>query len=172
MPEIQAAAAVVEIRNLFARLESAEEKTLRRLGGKQQALDVLRRLHKVEGILREQRLLLLLLQVDDDDNKEVVPPPPPVCIETPVEEVRKKVLTTYTPPAAAAASAETEENLKVYPYAVLKTGATYPAEIDVTRREEYLSSSEFEKVLGVAKARFSQLPKWKRDGIKKAAGLF
>jgi hypothetical protein len=40
------------------------------------------------------------------------------------------------------------------------------------RKEEYLSSAEFEAVFSMSLADFNKLPKWKRDKAKKQAGLF
>jgi hypothetical protein len=38
--------------------------------------------------------------------------------------------------------------------------------------QDYLSDVTFKKVFGISKEEFKQLPKWKRDRKKKAAGLF
>jgi len=44
--------------------------------------------------------------------------------------------------------------------------------IDPARRETYLSDAEFQATLGMSKADFEKLPKWKKDGEKKKHGLF
>nr|XP_043611110.1 villin-3-like [Erigeron canadensis] len=44
--------------------------------------------------------------------------------------------------------------------------------IDLKRREAYLSVEEFESILGMSKAEFYQLPKWKQDLTKKKVDLF
>ncbi|CAI9287774.1 unnamed protein product [Lactuca saligna] len=44
--------------------------------------------------------------------------------------------------------------------------------IDLKRREAYLSVEEFESVLGMTKADFYKLPKWKQDVTKKKVELF
>ncbi|KAL6660864.1 hypothetical protein ACP70R_000248 [Stipagrostis hirtigluma subsp. patula] len=68
---------------------------------------------------------------------------------------------------------EDDEGLPVYPYERLKTTATDPVtEIDVTRRETYLSSAEFKEKFGMAKEAFSKLPKWKQNRLKIALQLF
>jgi len=68
---------------------------------------------------------------------------------------------------------EDDEGLPVYPYDLLKTTAAEPVtEIDVTRRETYLSSAEFKEKFGMAKEAFSKLPKWKQNRMKIALHLF
>ncbi|XP_027066759.1 villin-4-like [Coffea arabica] len=69
--------------------------------------------------------------------------------------------------------AEDEEGLPTYPYERLKIGSSDPiTEIDVTKRETYLSSEEFKEKLGMAKAAFYKLPKWKQNKLKMALQLF
>lgn len=68
---------------------------------------------------------------------------------------------------------EDEEGLPIYPYDRLKTTATDPVtEIDVTRRETYLSFAEFKEKFGMTKEAFSKLPKWKQNRLKIALQLF
>lgn len=69
--------------------------------------------------------------------------------------------------------AEDEEGLPTYPYERLKIGSSDPlTEIDVTKRETYLSSEEFKEKFGMAKAAFYKLPKWKQNKLKMALQLF
>eukprot|EP00475_Leptophrys_vorax_P036482 TRINITY_DN6174_c0_g2_i2.p1 TRINITY_DN6174_c0_g2~~TRINITY_DN6174_c0_g2_i2.p1 ORF type:complete len:648 (+),score=43.93 TRINITY_DN6174_c0_g2_i2:255-1946(+) len=44
--------------------------------------------------------------------------------------------------------------------------------IDTTKREFYLSDSEFSRLFGCEKSKFYALPKWKQDQQKQAFGLF
>ncbi|TVU42082.1 hypothetical protein EJB05_08470, partial [Eragrostis curvula] len=68
---------------------------------------------------------------------------------------------------------EDDEGLPIYPYERLKTTATDPVtEIDVTRRETYLSMAEFKDKFGMTKEAFSKLPKWKQNRLKIALQLF
>uniref|UniRef100_A0A0D9X5Q1 HP domain-containing protein n=1 Tax=Leersia perrieri TaxID=77586 RepID=A0A0D9X5Q1_9ORYZ len=68
---------------------------------------------------------------------------------------------------------EDDEGLPVYPYDRLRTTSTDPVtEIDVTRRETYLSSAEFKDKFGMTKEAFSKLPKWKQNRMKVALQLF
>lgn len=68
---------------------------------------------------------------------------------------------------------EDDEGLPVYPYDRLITTAANPVtEIDVTRRETYLSSAEFKDKFGMTKEAFSKLPKWKQNRMKIALQLF
>ncbi|KZV33943.1 villin-4, partial [Dorcoceras hygrometricum] len=69
--------------------------------------------------------------------------------------------------------AEDEEGLTIYPYERLKTTSTDPvADIDVTKRETYLSSAEFKEKFGVTKDVFCKLPKWKQNKLKMSLQLF
>ncbi|KAE8660280.1 Villin-4 [Hibiscus syriacus] len=69
--------------------------------------------------------------------------------------------------------AEDEEGLPIYPYERLKITSTDPiSEIDVTKRETYLSSKEFKEKFGMKKDAFYKLPKWKQNKLKMALQLF
>ncbi|KAH9616763.1 hypothetical protein KSS87_003305 [Heliosperma pusillum] len=69
--------------------------------------------------------------------------------------------------------AEEEEGLTVYPYDRLTTTSSDPApEIDITRREAYLSAAEFKEKFGMAKDAFYKLPKWKQNKLKTGLQLF
>ncbi|KAK7329763.1 hypothetical protein VNO77_23942 [Canavalia gladiata] len=69
--------------------------------------------------------------------------------------------------------AEDDEDLPVYPYERVNTDSTDPVtDIDVTKREAYLSSAEFQEKFGMAKKEFYNLPKWKQNKLKMAAQLF
>ncbi|KAG5101662.1 hypothetical protein JHK84_046631 [Glycine max] len=69
--------------------------------------------------------------------------------------------------------AEDDEGLPVYPYERVNTASTDPVEdIDVTKREAYLSSAEFQEKFGTAKNEFYKLPKWKQNKLKMAVQLF
>ncbi|PWZ21045.1 Villin-5 [Zea mays] len=68
---------------------------------------------------------------------------------------------------------EDEDILPIYLYERLKTTTADPVtEIDVMRRETYLSSIEFREKFGMTKEAFSKLPKWKRNKLKIALQLF
>ncbi|XP_021723438.1 villin-4-like [Chenopodium quinoa] len=69
--------------------------------------------------------------------------------------------------------AEDEDGLTIYPYERLKTISTDPiSDIDVTKRETYLSAAEFKEKFGMAKEAFYKLPKWKQNKLKMALHLF
>ncbi|OAY85038.1 Villin-4 [Ananas comosus] len=68
---------------------------------------------------------------------------------------------------------EDDEGLPIYPYERLKTNSPDPVkEIDVTKRETYLSSADFKGKFGMTKEAFSKLPKWKQNRLKLALQLF
>merc|ERR1711907_412672 len=54
-------------------------------------------------------------------------------------------------------------------YETLKKGAV-PG-VDPTKKEQYLSDAEFEKVLGSPRGEFNKLKPWKQNQIKKTTGL-
>eukprot|EP00899_Mesostigma_viride_P002146 jgi/Mesvir1/11932/Mv00268-RA.1 len=58
-----------------------------------------------------------------------------------------------------------------YAYEQLKTGQ-FPAEVDPSKREAYLSDAEFVQHLGASREDFYKQPKWKQDAKKKAAKLW
>lgn len=68
---------------------------------------------------------------------------------------------------------EDEEGLPLHPYERLIVFSTNPVtDIDVTRRETYLSSQEFREKFGMKKSDFFRLPKWKQNKLKMALQLF
>ncbi|KAL3629767.1 Villin-4 [Castilleja foliolosa] len=69
--------------------------------------------------------------------------------------------------------AEDDEGLPIYPYDRLNTLSTDPVpDIDVTKRETYLSSAEFKEKFRMAKDMFYKLPKWKQNKLKMSLQLF
>lgn len=69
--------------------------------------------------------------------------------------------------------ADDDEDLSTHPYERLTILSTNPVtEIDVTKRETYLSSKEFREKFGMAKSAFYKLPKWKQNKLKMALQLF
>ncbi|GAB4853554.1 hypothetical protein Ancab_017745 [Ancistrocladus abbreviatus] len=68
---------------------------------------------------------------------------------------------------------EDDDGLPTYPYECLVTTATDPVtEIDLAKRETYLSSAEFKEKFGMTKDAFYKLPKWKQNKLKVALQLF
>ncbi|XP_023516796.1 villin-4-like isoform X1 [Cucurbita pepo subsp. pepo] len=68
---------------------------------------------------------------------------------------------------------EDEEGLTIHPYESLTTTSSSPAsDIDVTKRETYLSMTEFKEKFGMTKDAFYKLPKWKQNKLKMALHLF
>ena len=61
---------------------------------------------------------------------------------------------------------------QTYSYEQLKHPGPFPAGIDVTRRETYLSAGDCEKLFGMTAEALAQMPKWKRNNLKKKVGLF
>lgn len=53
----------------------------------------------------------------------------------------------------------------------LKSGS-FSSSVDVTKKETYLSDSDFEIAFEMSKAEFTQLPKWRQQAKKKQVGLF
>lgn len=59
-----------------------------------------------------------------------------------------------------------------YPYEALVGGIEWPAGIDVTNRESYLSNRDFESQFKMTKAAYEALPRFKRVRLKKELLLF
>jgi len=56
------------------------------------------------------------------------------------------------------------------PYEQLKD--QIPAGVDPAKKEQYLSDSEFQKVMGCSRAEFGEMKGWKQQQVKKSLGLF
>ncbi|WZY75654.1 hypothetical protein YC2023_022038 [Brassica napus] len=69
---------------------------------------------------------------------------------------------------------EEESSLPTFPYERLKTDSEDPppSDIDLTRREAYMSAAEFKEKLEMTKSEFYKLPKWKQNKLKMAVHLF
>uniref|UniRef100_A0A0D6R508 HP domain-containing protein n=1 Tax=Araucaria cunninghamii TaxID=56994 RepID=A0A0D6R508_ARACU len=69
---------------------------------------------------------------------------------------------------------EAEEDIgQTYPYERLKISSPDPVpDIDVTKREIYLSSEDFREKFGMTKEAFYKLPKWKQNKHKMTLDLF
>ena len=61
---------------------------------------------------------------------------------------------------------------RTLPYELLRTGNAWPSEVDVAHRERFLSSSDFERLLGCTAEQFASLPSWKQASLKKRVDLF
>ena len=61
---------------------------------------------------------------------------------------------------------------RVIAYAELKNASDrWVGELDTDNLEAYLGSTEFDKVMGLTREKFYQLPSWRRQQIKKEKGL-
>lgn len=93
--------------------------------------------------------------------------------ETPIPDSNSENSMSSIQEDAKEGETEDEEGLPIHPYDRLKTTSTDPVpEIDVTKRETYLSASEFKEKFGMAKDAFYKLPKWKQNKLKMALHLF
>jgi len=63
---------------------------------------------------------------------------------------------------------------RTYPLEVLriKEIEDLPDDVDPTKKEDYLIEADFERELGVGREAFAALPRWRRDLLKKKAGLY
>ncbi|CAN8301556.1 unnamed protein product [Cochlearia groenlandica] len=69
--------------------------------------------------------------------------------------------------------AEEESSLPTFPYEQLKTDSEDPAaDIDLTRREAYMTTAEFKEKFEMTKNEFYKLPKWKQNKLKMSVNLF
>ncbi|XP_074591804.1 villin-5-like isoform X1 [Curcuma longa] len=68
---------------------------------------------------------------------------------------------------------EDDSGLPIHPYERLTTTSTDPVtDIDITKREAYLSSADFKEKFGMRKSAFYELPKWKQNKLKMSVDLF
>jgi len=68
---------------------------------------------------------------------------------------------------------EGEEITEFFSYDRLKSKSTDPApKINIKRKEAYLSPEDFEKLFGIPKSQFYEMPKWKQDQRKRNLQLF
>ncbi|XP_061959519.1 villin-1 isoform X1 [Populus nigra] len=68
---------------------------------------------------------------------------------------------------------DASENSVIYPYERLKVNSSDPVtDIDVTKREGYLSDGEFQEKFGMRKKAFYELPKWRQNKLKISLHLF
>ncbi|XP_021720685.1 villin-1-like isoform X1 [Chenopodium quinoa] len=66
-----------------------------------------------------------------------------------------------------------DSNLLIYPYERLMLTSDEPvSDIDVTKREAYLSKAEFQEKFGMTKRAFYTLPKWRQNNLKVSLNLF
>jgi len=91
--------------------------------------------------------------------------------------VIKEVSKSTTAPAAAKPEAKSEAPKgdiiigQFFPYAALKNNEV-PASVDRSRREQYLSDSDFQKLFRMNKIEFGKLPDWKQKRLKQGLLLF
>ncbi|XP_076910667.1 villin-5-like [Bidens hawaiensis] len=68
---------------------------------------------------------------------------------------------------------EDDAGITLYPYERLTTTSTDPApNIDVTRREIYLSKADFRAKFNMTKDAFYKMPKWRQNKMKTSLALF
>jgi len=87
----------------------------------------------------------------------------------------KEQMLKENPGMTVALRAETNDSdVEYYPLRVLKErdAEKLPQGVDPTRKEFYLHDKEFEKVFKMSRQSYETLPSWKRQNLKKAAGLF
>jgi len=72
---------------------------------------------------------------------------------------------------AEAAAEYSDPATTKHAYDVIK-GSSRPEDVDPSRKEQYLAEDEFKEVFGMSSRAFGDLPKWKRQTLKKAKELF
>ena len=61
---------------------------------------------------------------------------------------------------------------KTYPYALLRSEADLPSDVDPTCKESYLNEEDFQRIFQMDKEAFEAIPQWRKVQLKKAAKLF
>ncbi|CAL9082850.1 unnamed protein product [Musa acuminata var. zebrina] len=108
------------------------------------------------------------LKVSPENNK----PKPEVNAKGSIATLNTRMETLTIQEDAKEGEAE-DEGLPIFPYERLKTTSTNPVtDIDITKRETYLSSAEFKEKFGMTKESFYKLAKWKQNRLKMALQLF
>ena len=64
------------------------------------------------------------------------------------------------------------EGTALYPAHVLRTGTSWPPDVDPARRERHLQDCDFVAALGVSRDTFAKLAPWRQISLKKECGLF
>jgi hypothetical protein len=75
-------------------------------------------------------------------------------------------------PVAAAPAAAPKYTVTPGAFTYDQLKGQLPEGVDPAQKEEYLSDKQFTEVMGVDRAAFRAMPKWKRDDLKKKKGLF
>ena len=86
------------------------------------------------------------------------------------EDAATKEDTTPEPSGSKPAAPLIEEPATIYPFESLTSGC--PDGVDPKRKQDYLSSADFMKHLGMSRQAFAGLPKWVQNREKKRVGLF
>lgn len=99
---------------------------------------------------------------------------PALQLRTPVTRIRLLVWPA-APSCRCSALRQAEDSPRraetaSLPYSVLAAGVV--AGIDNKRKEHYLTEEEFQRVLGMARPKFEALPEWRRNELKRRAGIF
>ena len=79
---------------------------------------------------------------------------------------------TTTATTSNSADKTLSDDLPSFTLDELQNPTTLPVDIDRKNREEYLSSVDFQSIMGISKSDFIKLPQWKRNAAKKKVGLF
>jgi hypothetical protein len=71
-------------------------------------------------------------------------------------------------------SSSSENPKQSYSYEQLKmsSGSSFPSEIDISKREIYLSDDEFKELFNMNKLEFSKLPEWRKKRLKQDLNLW
>lgn len=101
-----------------------------------------------------------------DDSGSTSPPPPPPPPTSP------SLRSFSADPLQPKFRRKTTCNARFiyYPYEELRS--TYPEDIDITKKELYLTDEEFLQLFGMTKDEYKILPKWKAERLKRNLGLF
>lgn len=65
-----------------------------------------------------------------------------------------------------------QEESEFYHFSSLRQGVQWPSNVDVTRREQYLSPTDFFEIFNMSKDEFNLLDRYKRMSLKKEKYLF
>ena len=66
----------------------------------------------------------------------------------------------------------TDRNIHPYKMLIQNNENNYPTDIDISKRETYLSEVEFKEIFEITLTEFNELKKWKQIKLKRKHKLF
>ena len=105
--------------------------------------------------------------------KPTKPDPKPLAHKMQAVSLTPKTEAAPAAPApSTGSSAPPAADGEFFSYEQLKAPGPYPAGVDISKRETYLSPEKTEELFGMTKEALASMPGWKRNNLKKKVQLF